>query len=621
MGFDLPFFPFFGTFSLAFTLYVSNQRQMNKRRFGVKQKRKRILTIITTASLMLFVALAAPLAAQDEDKGLIEVKAGNVYPGEMAIKGFSLKKNSRIKVDGAVGLFYERGSELVFYGWILNSKTREVAWHMLEDNDRFDKGVNTMIERISLPKGDYEIYYTAQINRSDRVGDSNVVSRILSKIFSVNRNRKRYTRKYRDRLFLSVKASSRDMEKANGMELADLEKENAIVSMIRTHDDKRVKKAFSLSAETKVRIYAIGEGSRSSVYDYAWIEDIDHYKRVWTMKARDADGAGGARKNLVVDQEITLPAGKYLVHYVTDDSHSFEEWNAFPPDDPQFWGITIWPVSEKDIKNATLLKDFKLPEPVLELVRVRDEEMVSKAIKLDKPMDLRVLCIGEGNKSKRTMFDYGWIIDAETRKTVWEIKGRRTDHAGGADKNRMIDEVIRLEKGTYLVNYVTDDSHSYRDWNAAAPFDPKRWGITLWVMDENDRAHVKPVDRDAVKNENVLVSITRVRDDRRREKDFTLTEDTKIRIFAIGEGTRSGMADYGWIENRNSGKIIWEMTYRKTSHAGGASKNRLFNDTILLEKGNYELHYVTDGSHSFMDWNASPPDDPDSYGITILKEK
>jgi hypothetical protein len=63
------------------------------------------------------------------------------------------------------------------------------------------------------------------------------------------------------------------------------------------------------------------------------------------------------------------------------------------------------------------------------------------------------------------------------------------------------------------------------------------------------------------------------------------------------------------------------MTYRKTQHAGGARKNRLFSGTIVLEKGEYDVHYVTDDSHSYMDWNATPPDDQESYGITLIKER
>jgi len=196
-----------------------------------------------------------------------------------------------------------------------------------------------------------------------------------------------------------------------------------------------------------------------------------------------------------------------------------------------------------------------------------------------------------------------------------------TEHAGGGSKNRVIDEDIHLKKGHYIVNYITDDSHSYRDWNTDAPDEQEFWGITVWPVNKNDKDYVKEFDSDKYRNENVIVEITRVRDGEYLKKSFTLDEDTEVRIFAIGEGTRFDMVDYGWIENRDTGKVVWEMSYRMTDRAGGAKKNRLFNDTIKLKKGAYKVYYETDDSHSFNDWNSSPPSDPESYGITLLKEK
>lgn len=38
----------------------------------------------------------------------------------------------------------------------------------------------------------------------------------------------------------------------------------------------------------------------------------------------------------------------------------------------------------------------------------------------------------------------------------------------------------------------------------------------------------------------------------------------------------------------------------------------------LREK--YRVFYETDGSHSYRDWNSTPPRDPERYGITLIKE-
>ncbi len=579
---------------------------------------KRFFTAIILSVTVLFCVLSVPARGQDKT----EITVGEVYPDEMDIKAFTLKKDSKIKLDGTLGLYHEKGRELVFYGWILNSKTRETVWHMLDEKGRFERGISVFRESLSLPKGDYEIYYNAGLNRSERVGDSiGVVGRVISGIFGTKSRDELLKHIDIDRLKLTVSGSGGDLVERDPGKLFDQLEQDAVVSIDRTGNDSRIQKAFSLKAETQLRIYALGEGNRNSVYDFAWMENIQSGERVWTMDGRRAREAGGGGKNIVIDKKITLPAGTYLVHYITDDSHSYEEWNTLPPDDPRFWGVTLWPVSEKDRKNAERLNDFKLPEPVLELVRVRNKDFVSRGLKLNGAVELRVLCVGEGDDDEKDMYDHGWIVNAVTGEKVWEMNGRRTGHAGGASKNRMTDERIRLDKGSYTVNYVTDGSHSYEGWNAAAPFSPERWGITLWVTDEKDRKSIETVDPDQLQDENVIAKITRVRDDSTVSESFTLKSDTKVRIIALGEGTGDDMADYGWIRNRRSRDIIWEMTYRKTEHAGGARKNRRFDGTLLLEKGEYELFYKTDGSHSYMDWNSAPPANAEIYGITLLKAK
>ncbi len=100
-----------------------------------------------------------------------------------------------------------------------------------------------------------------------------------------------------------------------------------------------------------------------------------------------------------------------------------------------------------------------------------------------------------------------------------------------------------------------------------------------------------------------------------------MARDGVVRIYALGEADDDEMADYGWIEDAKSRRKVWEMTYRVTEPAGGAQKNRRFDGTIPLPAGDYVLHYVTDGSHAFGDWNANPPDDPMSWGITISRDR
>jgi hypothetical protein len=450
------------------------------------------------ALTVFFFIVSVPVSGQEGAR----VTVGGVYPHEMDIKAFSLAKDGYVKIEGALGLYFERGREFVFYGWILDSRTRKTVWNMLEDKGHFEKGTTIFKETLSLPRGDYEVYYIAELNSSERVGESaNVIARAITSIFGSKDDSKMLKHIDTDSLKLTV--SGTGLVEADPGELLENIEKDAVISIIKTGDESNIKKVFALNKETKLHVYAIGEGNRRTLYDFAWIENIDNGKRVWAMDAKNAEEAGGGEKNLKVEKEITLPAGTYLVHYITDDSHSFEEWNTLPPDDPRFWGITIRTVSEKDRANVKLLDHFKMPEPVLELTRVGNNAFVTEGLSVSQPVDLRILCLGEGNVNGKRMYDYGWITDAATREKVWDMNGRITAHGGGASKNRMIDEIIHLEKGNYIIGYVTDDSHSYRKWNSAPPFDPERWGITLWVTDVKDRQKVRTENSHKLKHEKM----------------------------------------------------------------------------------------------------------------------
>lgn len=122
-------------------------------------------------------------------------------------------------------------------------------------------------------------------------------------------------------------------------------------------------------------------------------------------------------------------------------------------------------------------------------------------------------------------------------------------------------------------------------------------------------------------DKSALAQIIRVGSDERRRQHFTLSKMSDIHIYALGEGESGEMVDYAWIEDADSRRVVWKMTYRLTEHAGGAGKNRVFDGTISLPPGEYIVFYETDGSHAFDDWNDDPPDDPANWGVTITLAK
>lgn len=122
---------------------------------------------------------------------------------------------------------------------------------------------------------------------------------------------------------------------------AELARKTPVAQITRVGDEEDKTAEFALERDGSVRVFATGEGTGGQMYDWGWIEDAATGKPVWEMKEPETRHAGGAAKNRLIDAVVKLPAGKYRLRYKSDDSHSFDNWNALPPD-INFWGIAIY---------------------------------------------------------------------------------------------------------------------------------------------------------------------------------------------------------------------------------------------------------------------------------------
>lgn len=549
-----------------------------------------------------------------ESSAQITIGVGDVFPGKVEYSAFTINADTKLNITVTGGAFhYEDWRKLVHYGWIIDSETRKTVWHTadkLDEDNNFDYGKFNVKDEVVLKAGKYEVYFASAYHQQENYFSFNGIEHVVGSIFSDRKHED--NSEMREGMGITVAGN---LTRINTSSVLQDKVKDAVVNIAEPDHNANIKKGFSLSGETMLRIYAIGELEREETFDYAWIYDVDRHKRVWVMDYSNTDYAGGAKKNRMTNEELKLPAGNYIVSYVTDDSHAYNDWNSMPPDDPQFTGITVW------AKNQSNVVPFKMPEevkPVLQITQVRDDDHVSKGLSVKSSVEVRVLAIGE--ESGDEMADNGYIVNAATKEVIWDMSTKKRMHAGGAKKNQMVDETITLPKGDYIVSYATDDSHSFGDWNSGPPHEQDYYGITLWVNQKEDLGKVTTFNPSDFKNDKIVAEIIRVRDDEQRNATFSLDRETTLRIIAIGEGDDDDLVDFGWIRNTETGKVVWEMSYRNTKAAGGASKNRLFNDTIILPKGTYKVYYETDGSHAYRDWNASPPRDPERYGITILKE-
>jgi hypothetical protein len=582
--------------------------------------------------LLLFSSVRADerLIIQLKDFSQIEIKAG----------GFILPSDARIHIyalGGGTGKKYVfQSSSMYAYGWIINADTRELIWKMDRYNTTKENNYQKFDDQVFLPKGSYEVYYAAYGYASN--------SALTNFNFNIDRRRDYNNEDQNRNGFLSwleelfggeMRTDWKRMAKNWEISLS-VDKDtkeiptfkptkqflNIVYKAVPLGETVHIKQRFKVLAATPIRIYALGEkDNQDALADYGWIINMKTHKRVWEMRAGNVNSAGGADKNIKFDEVVNFPAGDYLLYYNTDDSHSYVDWNSAPPIDPFNYGITM------TVSDSQKINDFKLmttsteeQNVVAQLTKLSDDETRSTSFTLIEETALRIYAIGERSNSYRQLADYGWIINTRTREKVWTMDADRTERAGGADKNRMIDEVITLPKGTYTVFFQTDDSHSYYDWDSSPPADAEHWGITIYG--EGDEFNMKNVEKNvADKQPGVIAQIVRVGNNASRTQQFKLDKTARVRIYALGEGQNREMFDYGWIENGSTHNVVWEMTYSMTFNAGGGKKNRSASTTLLLDKGSYILHFVSDDSHSFNHWNTDPPDDPSMWGITIYEDQ
>ena len=559
------------------------------------------------------------------------LEISSIHSRQVKMAGFTLQSDKNIHLDvvGAgwnhpprrIKNMMQDKSGMFVYAWIIDAQSRKQVWRMTVKNTRRKKGsdINRFFRGdIRLPKGDYIAFFSAQpMSSYGRDGGFFSLGRLLDKLL----RGKDYWQENEADWHLVIQGVDEVSDESELEKYHKVLREKAVVSIYANKNSDFRQEGFTLKKAGEFDIYAIGEAYKGEEFDYGWIVKADNDQKIWEMDYEESASAGGAVKNRVWRERIHLEPGSYWVYFVTDDSHSPERWNANPPFDPLFWGITIRGVQgQYDPRSVVNLVKLKV-NPIVELIGIHDDAEVEQGFQIDRKMKVRVYCLGEGSTRKREMDDYGWIVDAETGDTVWRMRYSNSRHAGGASKNRLVDEIITLDPGKYIVYYKTDDSHSYPHFNAAPPYNPRRWGITIYPADSKySQAKIRHFTA-LQKSEDVIVKIIRVRNDERVRKQFTLTHPQKVRIYAIGEGDWDEMYDYGWIKNRDSDKIVWKMTYDQTRWAGGAKKNRKVNKTLKLPAGRYVVVFVTDDSHSYNQWNSNPPDDPINYGITIFKVK
>jgi len=571
--------------------------------------------------VLLALLISAPICAD-------EIKLKKTDDSQVYMAGFKLDQNKMIKIHimGAGGkkelrrvssVHHGDKYNLYTYAWIIDAQSRDMVWRMrLTDSEKdwWNKWNIEFEGDDELEAGEYELYFSMVEPSLFAIRDGYMsLGKMWDKILGTDT----WWDDHAVDWFCKLKDVDHVQDDPAVEQYHEALKNSAVINLTDLGDRAYESQGFSIQESASFRIYAIGEGFKGDMYDYGWILDANTRERVWEMDELNGEYAGGGVKNLIFREQITLDAGDYLVYFKTDDNHSDQSWNANPPYDPYFWGITIFPA--EDNFDLTQIKTFEPADvernTIIDLTRMGDNEYKKQGFIVKERANFRIYALGEGQDGH--MYDYGWITDAQTGRFVWKMSYNKTSHAGGARKNREIEDIIDLKPGSYITHYQTDGSHSYDDWNMRRPRDSERWGISVCPMDGNE--DVELIDYSTIQDGYVLAELTQIGDDEYVRKQFELNKTSRIRIYCLGEGDWDEMYDYGWIKNMKTGKVIWKMRYRQTEHAGGARKNRKAEVILDLEPGVYVAYYKSDDSHSYLDWNMSQPRDPSSWGISVYK--
>ncbi len=358
----------------------------------------------------------------------------------------------------------------------------------------------------------------------------------------------------------------------------------------------------------------------------AWIIDAGKRTVVWQL--------GTVREFRVrsrtahFEDRVRLPAGTYELYVATFPTQAeevgFWDWLwsmlSFDLGEPgehveqvELWfrgegrhGEAVTPESVRSRLAAGALVAFTC---------VGDNARLERGFEVREPVELDLEATGEVTRSE--IYDGARILDADTRRSVWVFERERSAAAGGADKNRRVTTTVRLNEGRYVAQYWSDDSHSCPRFLAAPPYDPFAWGLVIRPRDPARLAGLSPFDYQDPYVHAVVAALTRVGDDESRRTGFALARPLDVLVRAVGEGRGDEMVDYGWIQNADTRETVWAMRYRSTEPAGGAAKNRVEEQLLSLPAGRYTVHYVTDGSHSFDDWNSPPPSRPEEWGVVV----
>ena len=373
---------------------------------------------------------------------------------------------------------------------------------------------------------------------------------------------------------------------------------------------------FEAVEATPVAITATGSSSGGDhLAAYAWIQREDIPATVWSM---DAQTVTRDKETLVhVEHDtLTLNPGRYTLYFSSLGQVLNRRDSPFRRD-RRHWAATVRPVRrDQALRLAPYAPDIESAESIWAATKLGRNEHLEHIFEVHRPATLSVHAIGQVSAATRTVpADYSQITEAASGQPVWHLHWENTQWAGGVPDNREFTGQVELVPGVYRAEVHTDRSHDFDGWSGNPPRMPKAWGLRLATPDQENVTAFDPWT-----SRRPIAAMVEVEDDEKRVQAFEVTRPLDVVIQATGEMTAPGNGyDLAWLDRLHPRpEPVWRMRYEETTHAGGSRKNRTETVFLTLEPARYVLHYKTDGSHAFGDWNAEPPSFPGRWGVAMF---
>lgn len=257
---------------------------------------------------------------------------------------------------------------------------------------------------------------------------------------------------------------------------------------------------------------------------------------------------------------------------------------------------------------------------------------------LTRPAEIEIDVVGSGSRQTGALLAQAWILDLRSRRPAWAMDLSKCEPEGRKGNLRQREKAL-LPAGDYALYFsahgdnlpleksisvlglfkLGDFSLSRRfvEWNERG--EPHDWRAVLRMDAPSAREAFVRLESDPGRT-GELLRLGPLANGQVRRARLDLRAPLRARLTAAGEYSANcqGFADAAWICGRDSGGRIWELAFENTEHAGGAVKNRAFDRVIELSAGSYQIHCVADDSHAYGDWNATPPHDPESWGLALV---